>query len=445
MKWECMVTGLIVATACTGLARAEYNKMMVVGNSLTHHSPASGADGLSWDGDWGMAASCEPNDYVHVLQGRLQGDQPTTPLALEIGHIADERYTMTGVAHGSMNLSGAPTLTASNADLMVFQLGENYVGTLDWSTFGQNYKTTIQQIAAGGSTPKLVVVGPWWDAVTTYKSMLIQRVAYEVGATYVRIDDVSKVPANLAMNEPYAAPAWATNGVGGHPGDTGMAVLADRIYNAIAAPTPSVRTPAGPNLLSNGGFEAVPVPPETAMPTSSVDMQGWAVEGTNPQVANVAGVFDRTGENFLATTNTFILSQVAQQITGETKYTFLIDYGYSVHWYALADNAFAAIAEFDADGQWIRDLARTEVLTANQSGLANQVVLEVATGPQVVAGHRVGVRFGIDTVPSGGCGVLWDNASLTAAPVPEPATMTLLAAAAAGACAVRRVSRRADR
>jgi len=403
----------------------QYNKMMVVGNSLTHHSPNSGADGLSWDGDWGMAASTQANDYVHRLQSMLQADQVGTPLGLEIGHIADERYTMTGTGEGCMNLSGAPTLTASNADLMFFQLGENYIGPLTWETFGQNYKTTIQEVAAGGNNPKLFIVGPWWENRYTDKSRYIQRVAYELGATYVRIDDISKIPANLGENEPYAAPSWRSNGVGTHPGDTGMARIAERIYGAVTASDPVIRTPNGPNLLSNGSFEDAEIAAGTSASTLSVVMNGWNPSGGNSEIANVGGAFDRTGDDFVVMTNVSTLSQATQEIQADKKYTFLIDYGYSIHWYNLPDGVFAAISEFDSTGNWIRDLARADALTSNQSGIANQLFLEYITGEDVIAGHRIGVQFGV-SASRPGCGILWDDASLTATSIPEPATMGLL-------------------
>lgn len=428
MKLNMVLVLVSLAFLNIGLVHAQYNKMMVVGNSLTHHSPNSGADGLSWDGDWGMAASTQANDYVHRLQSMLQADQTGTPLGLEIGHIADERNTMTGTGVGCMNLSGAPTLTASNADLMVFQLGENYGGPLTWEAFGQNYKTTIQQVAAGGNNPDLYIVGPWWDSDYTYKSLFIQRVAYELGATYVRIRDISTNSANLGVSEPYAAPSWATNGVGSHPGDTGMARIAERIYGAVTAPDPVVRTPNGPNLLSNGNFEDVSLADGTSVPTSSVNMNGWRQTGTNPELVNLGGVFDRTDDNFLAMSQVATLFQVAQDIQADKKYTLLMDYGYSIHWYNLPDGAFAAISEFDSVGNWICDLALADALTSNQSGIANQLFLEYITGENVIAGHKIGVRFGIDSTPAGGCGVLWDNASLTVANVPEPASLILLAA-----------------
>ena len=52
-----------------------YNKMLVIGNSLTLHPPKPE---ISWYGNWGMAATSQENDFVHKLHAKLQADQVGT-------------------------------------------------------------------------------------------------------------------------------------------------------------------------------------------------------------------------------------------------------------------------------------------------------------------------------------------------------------------------------
>ena len=43
--------------------------VLFIGNSITRHAPK---ESIGWSGNWGMAASCEERDYVHVVVAGLE-------------------------------------------------------------------------------------------------------------------------------------------------------------------------------------------------------------------------------------------------------------------------------------------------------------------------------------------------------------------------------------
>lgn len=89
--------------------------LLVVGNSISHHSPLPDR---GWDGDWGMAASSADRDYVHQLVTKIEeNNQESIELFLASGRDIERDFFETR----SWSLQGV----RGEFDYIVVQLGDN--------------------------------------------------------------------------------------------------------------------------------------------------------------------------------------------------------------------------------------------------------------------------------------------------------------------------------
>lgn len=185
-------------------------------------------------------------------------------------------------------------------------------------------------------------------------------------------------------------------------------------------------TAARANLLVNGGFED-PILDEGGF---TVDIPGWLKWSTIDNTAmgkwadlhdsNFAyvGCFDGSGTD---------ISQAAAPIQPDTKYTLSVDVFpvNSASWAVSSLNYvyLAEVAPVDSSYSFVQSLGYSNVV-------GETVTLTATTGHTVTEGNKIAVYLGIAPGSPVGAvcyGAAYDNAVLTASPVPEPSTMALLA------------------
>ena len=64
-------------------------KVMFLGNSITKHGVAPQ---IGWHGDWGMAASKQENDYVHLCEKEILKKFPQSSFCIVQGAEWERRY-----------------------------------------------------------------------------------------------------------------------------------------------------------------------------------------------------------------------------------------------------------------------------------------------------------------------------------------------------------------
>ena len=196
-------------------------KVLFLGNSITLHPPKPD---IGWTGNWGMAASTEEKDYVHLLTAdiaKAAGAQPRTM----VKNIADfERgYEAFDVA------AGLKAELEFGADIVVVAIGENAAepATDDArAKFAAGFARLLAALKQHGQPAIFVRSSFWPNAV---KDDLMRKAAADAGAAFVDIAALGRDESNAASAERKIEHA----GVAGHPGDKGMRAIADAIFAAM--------------------------------------------------------------------------------------------------------------------------------------------------------------------------------------------------------------------
>ncbi|MBI4978135.1 MAG: hypothetical protein HZC28_11670 [Spirochaetes bacterium] len=193
-------------------------KMLVLGDSITKHGPA--VEKLGWSGNWGMAASSEDKDYVHLLYAKLCDAQPDNKPELLIDAVGG------GTITGKLAAIEKITASAAGADLAVIQLGENDRDATE-AGFEKPYEKLITALKQMNPSIRIYCCSAWRSGAA--KDTMIKNVCTRMGVVYVDITSVHSDPAASAESEK----RFSNGGVNWHPGDKGMQGYADMLWKAM--------------------------------------------------------------------------------------------------------------------------------------------------------------------------------------------------------------------
>lgn len=186
-------------------AHGHYQSVIVVGNSLAIHPPR--AD-VGWPNNWGMAASAQDKDYVHLI-GAFVGAPATARnfSGLESDQASYVPYIPDFTAGADSN------------SLLVVQLGDN-AAFEQLANFTIGYAKLLDYV----HPKRLVCLSTWWES-TPHDAMIRSQCAAH-GGTFVYVGDIYRMPGNPDRLETQ----WrAYPGVDAHPHDWGMQQIAARI------------------------------------------------------------------------------------------------------------------------------------------------------------------------------------------------------------------------
>jgi alpha-galactosidase len=215
------VSLLICCFFSQAFAQSPFQKVLFLGNSITQHGPKPDID---WSGPWGMAASAKAKDYVHVFTASLAQKQGSTPEIL-VKNIADfER------AHQGYDFAAKlKEAIHFQADLIVLSIGENVRApkSAEEKAKFQEAVTKLLTTLKGNRQPVILVRSCFWaDAA---KDEALRGASAAVNGISVNISTLGKNEKNFARSEH----PFKHAGVANHPGDAGMAAIAEALFHAL--------------------------------------------------------------------------------------------------------------------------------------------------------------------------------------------------------------------
>lgn len=193
-------------------------KVLFIGNSITRHEPKPE---IGWDNDWGMAASCRENDYVHVAV-RLMEEK--------LGRI---NYCVSNCGHWELSYYNDEMITDwqkardFNADIVVVRIGENIWNAKDKFAehpLAPHFEKMVKYFAVNPNA-KVIVTGLFWRNEEIESA--IKRVAKDNNYTFVCLEDLGDDNKNMAIGQ------YWHEGVSAHPSDEGMRKIAERIVEKL--------------------------------------------------------------------------------------------------------------------------------------------------------------------------------------------------------------------
>lgn len=212
---------LLRANESIPAGKLQVQRVLFLGNSITLHGPAPQ---IGWTGNYGMAASREELDYVHVLLKKIRQHTASEPKSI-----------VKNIAEFERGLDGYPIADKLQpelefgADLVIVAIGENVAALANEdakSRYAKAFAALLTEIKRHGPSTILIRSCFWADSA---KDGVMQQACQDAQCVWVDMSDLGGDEKNFARSERQIEHA----GVAGHPGDCGMQAIADRLWKSI--------------------------------------------------------------------------------------------------------------------------------------------------------------------------------------------------------------------
>ena len=190
-------------------------RVLILGNSITLHETKPE---IGWNNNWGMAASSEEKDYVHVLLNALRH---------KYGKLS---YCVANVGEWEKNYFDEKVIEKFKgakdfqADTVIFRFGEN-ISKDNFEKYPLSGYVKAFAEYFTKNAKKVVMTDTFW--AHGYICDTLQQVAKEKGYDFVTLADLGEQAENKALG------LFEHAGVANHPGDLGMQKIAQRILEKL--------------------------------------------------------------------------------------------------------------------------------------------------------------------------------------------------------------------
>ncbi len=188
-------------------------RVVILGNSIVRHSPKPE---IGWNGDWGMAASCQDSDFVHMLIKDIHSRDESVNVSFK--NIADYE-----LAFPSYPLRYLDSFT--NADMIILRISENIDDKKAKDSGLIEYYSDLIRFLDEDNKAVKVLVGGFWQK--RYVNKMIRQYAASNNYTYIDNGQFEKDSTNTAKG------LFANGGIEAHPSNKGMKAIEKSIWDYI--------------------------------------------------------------------------------------------------------------------------------------------------------------------------------------------------------------------
>ncbi len=194
-----------------------FRKMVVAGNSITHHSAYPK---IKWDRNNGMAATSPEKDFAHQLQKLVAKAQGGKRPKLIIENL---------LANAMLNQTAKfKKIAAHKADLIIIQTGDNLApDKANMENLGKPYEEMLKIIRAANPRALIVGVSTWGGGAN--RDPMMRWACGRQAVPFVEATHLIRDAKNRAVSEGH----FTNGGVNWHPGDRGMKALAEEIWKVV--------------------------------------------------------------------------------------------------------------------------------------------------------------------------------------------------------------------